>query len=140
MKKKRTDKGFLSAPHTPLSRGTHNHRPDPFSLGLPALGEKVEVNNREQFQHIVREIALLKRHTTAIEADVYQSMFLICRSANRFLAPRRARIEALVAGLMAVKSVLWHKTKQKGVVRPEPGKTGKKPIHRVISHPLTEEA
>ena len=83
---------------------------DLLALGPPLFSQKVEINNREQFQAILREIAQLKRHAIAIEADAYQSMFLICRATNRFLAPRRSRMQALVTGLVAFKATLEQKT------------------------------
>lgn len=82
------------------------------TLGPPLFSQKVEINNREELQAILREIAQLKRHAIAIEADAYQSMFLICRATNRFLAPRLYRMQALVTGLVAFKTTLKRTTKE----------------------------
>lgn len=98
---------------------------DLLSLGPPRFSQKVEIHNREEFQAVLREIAQLKRHAIAIEADAYQSMFLICRTTNRFLAPRQNRMQALVTGLVAFKATLKGTTKEKKR-EAKTGKRGKK--------------
>ncbi len=119
MKKKRTTR--LSRTRADALRTLGN------GFGHPRLGQTVEINNQEQVPHILREIAQLERHAIAIEADVYHSMFLVCRSANRFLAPRRTRMRALVTGLLAFKAG-WREARHKDDAHPkrrtakEPGK------------------
>ncbi|MBF0402284.1 MAG: hypothetical protein HQL90_16155 [Magnetococcales bacterium] len=83
---------------------------DPITLGPPLFRQEVAINDRAQLQERLREVAQLRRHTIAIEADAYQSMFLICRAANRFLAPRRRRMRLLVKGLLAFRARLEGKT------------------------------
>ncbi|MBF0461072.1 MAG: hypothetical protein HQL87_06730 [Magnetococcales bacterium] len=104
MKKKRTDR--LYRDKTDPLRVLEN------GFGHPALGQAVVVNSREQVPAILREIAQLERHTIAIETDAYRSMCLICRSANRFLAPRRRRMQALVMGLKAFKGAAHPKRRR----------------------------
>lgn len=121
MKKKRTGKTALPIPDHPL------------------FGQTVAIHSREQVRHTLQEIAQLRRHTAAIEADAYQSLWHICRTVNRFLAPRRLRMEALVAGLMACKTELWRAARHKGGTQTKRGGTHKKAAHFTLSHASTQK-
>ncbi|MEO5364033.1 MAG: hypothetical protein H7838_10490 [Magnetococcus sp. DMHC-8] len=112
---------------------------------LPGLeqagpGQRVEVHNREQARHVLLEIAQLKRHTQAIETDAYQSMFLICRSASRFLAPRQARMRALVTGLLAFQDGWCRQGRTRGDLHARQKGSGKKSMKTTPFHPLLGEA
>lgn len=121
MKKKRTGKTVLPSSDHPL------------------FGQTVAIHSREQVRHTLREIAQLRRHTAAIEADAYQSLWHICRTANRFLAPRRLRMEALVAGLVAFKTELWRAARRRGGTQTKRGGTRKKTAHFILSHSSTQK-
>ncbi|MBF0162591.1 MAG: hypothetical protein HQL88_09915 [Magnetococcales bacterium] len=83
MKKKRT------------AHHKHRHSDDPLA------DQPVAVHNMIQVEQSLLELDWLKHQTFAMEADVYKSMSQVCTAANRFLAPRRARVQALLAGLLA---------------------------------------
>ncbi|MEO5340638.1 MAG: hypothetical protein H7837_08995 [Magnetococcus sp. MYC-9] len=105
----------------------------------PVLGQRVEVNDWEQARRVIQEVAQLRRHAMAIETDVYQSMRHICLAANRFLAPRRARMQVLLAGLQRFLAEEAGGQQKRRAPRAGQGATGKHPIPIHVSHPLTEK-
>ncbi len=56
-----------------------------------------EVLSEEEERAIVQEIDHLKHQTKAAEADLFKSIFLTRLTVMRFVAPRQARIKALMA-------------------------------------------
>jgi hypothetical protein len=106
-------------------------------LDHPPPGQAVIIHNREQLEQILREIAQLRRHGMAIETDIYRSMSHICRSANRFLAPRRLRMQGLLAGLMAFASRKKSGTRSNGEKESKRGGMGKTKARTTLSHPST---
>ncbi|MEO5351349.1 MAG: hypothetical protein H7836_17155 [Magnetococcus sp. YQC-3] len=106
-------------------------------LDHPPAGQTVTIHNREQLEQILREIAQLRRHGMAIETDIYRSMSHICRSANRFLAPRRLRMQRLVADLMAFASRRKNGARPKGEREPKRDAMDKTKADVTLSYPST---
>ncbi|MBF0164870.1 MAG: host-nuclease inhibitor Gam family protein, partial [Magnetococcales bacterium] len=61
--------------------------------------DAVLVQDLRDANRVLGEIAHLQRSLDAIEMDKQESIARIKRSSETFAAPRRARLEALVAGL-----------------------------------------
>lgn len=63
---------------------------------------------KSHLRQTMRELAQLRRQLIAIETDVYKSMNTISASANRFLASRLERIQALQGNLVMLDEIIAH--------------------------------